>query len=821
MSLLYRYTFDIDSENDGAYRSGDKILPKMYNFGTWSYNDEVSYDHGEGACVLWRSKLATAVTTFKDFTKGNIENDQDYVLTVRLKVIKPLNDFISVGFFRSSGDFNVLNEGPLKGAGPFTKIGNGNKADKGSIIKAVDFDCGSITDDFTEIKVSVNGAHVCRRMSDNSDEDPIYVGIMNFAHREEPDDTYIAISEIKIEKEPAIITLTAIDFYKGPDNSNRIPLLLRYSHGKIGDTIDYKNEELKLTGFSIAICDTIDLQTKVVDSGEGSDVIIDGFETSRIYDEISFLPKLSGVTKGGSEREVYGEKLSFSLYDLYFRCFKNDIKIPKEVSSWFKPSKKHQINVYNASPVNEDFSGFGALYYPWIYIKDKSGRNYTEEEAKTELDRLKISGVKIARATVFANPDWYNESRNSWNFDDEDFAGLVRSFSGMSERQIDIMLNFEWGNSINYGPIFENKEFAKYPFEKQCEIFGTFVRDFVTALKNRRVKTVKYLTFFSEPANGIKGGFESEEGKKLQARYEKCIGSVHNSLCAAGIREEYKLVLGNVALGTEIWNYTWQNFKPVFDVLKPFADEWSYHNYNRYSSPYENTASAYEKMMAYVDHDITRKTGVKAKDVWIDEYNALDRNNSWFEFRNSTKWYPIQIVAGMVANINIGYKTILHWTFINTLWVDSHANGKDNWSDGHHCWGLIPHPHQDKRPYNSFYAYQMVASHMTGGRTFRGDNSAESGLCCCACENADGTFTVIVVNSGVFEGSFILNFEKKLAGLKFDRYIFEACKNYRSEKTDVIASDKKISDVVTSLEDTIPAGSVAVYRSKTRQEKRK
>ena len=818
MSLLYRYTFDINSENDGAYKSGDKILPKMYNFGTWSYTDEVSYDYGEGACVLWRSKLATAVTTFKDFTKGNIENNNNYVLTVRLKVIKPLNDIISVGFFRSSGDFNVLNEGPLKGAGPFTKIGNSKKIDKGSIIKAVDFDCSNITDDFTEIKVSVNGAHICECMNDNIDENPIYVGIMNFAHRDEPDDTYIAISEVKIEIEPAIITLKAIEFYGVPDNNNRISLLLRYSHKKIGDIIDYKNEKFDLIGFSLAICNTFELQTKVVYNNEGSAVIIEGFEPSYMYDEISFLPTLLGVTKDGSERAVFGDTLSFSLYELYFKCFKNNIKIPKEISNWFKPAKKHQINIYNTSPVNENFLGFGALYYPWIYLKDKDGRNYTEEEAKTELDRLKISGVKIARATVFVSDSWYSEEENSWNFDDEDFDGLVRSFLGMSERQIDIMLNFEWGNSINFGPIFANKELAKYSFDKQCEIFGTFVRDFVITLKNNGVKTVKYLTFFSEPANGITNGFESDAGKELLGRYERCIGSVHNALCDAGIRKEYKLVLGNVALGTEIWNYTWQYFKPVFDVLEPFADEWSYHNYNRYSSPYENTALAYENMMAYVDYDITQKTGVKAKDVWIDEYNSLDRNNSWFEFRNSTKWYPIHIIAGMVANINIGYKTILHWTFINTLWVDSHANGKDNWLDGHHCWGLIPHPHQDKRPYNSFYAYQIVASHMTEGKTFRGDNFIESGLCCCACENADGTFTVIVVNSNVFDESFILNFEKKLDSLKFDRYIFEASKNYRSEKMNVIASDKKISNVVTSLKDTIPAGSVAVYTTKRRQE---
>ena len=813
MSFLYRYTFDINRDNDGAYRSGDKICPKMYNFGTWPYTDEVSYEYGEGACVLWRSKLATAVTSFRDFTKGNIEDKSNYILTVRLKVIKPLHDSISVGFFRSSGDFNVLNEGPLKGAGPFTKIGNSKTVDKGSIIKSVEFDCSHITD-FTDVTVSVSGAHMRECMDENTDENPIYVGVMNFAHREEPDDTYIAISAVRIEKEPAILTLQTIEFYGTPDANNKISLSLKYSHKKIGDTVTNLNEKCHVTGFSLVIGNTSELQTKITYTDDGSSVIVEGFEPSGIRDEISFLPTLLCVTEDGSERAVFGDTLSFSLYRFYYKCFKNGVTIPQEISNWFKPAKKQQIHVYNACPVNENFPGFGALYYPWIYKKDKDGRNYTEEEAKTELDRLQMSGVKIVRATVFVNPNWYNEAQNSWNFEDEDFHALARSFLGISERQIDIMLNFEWGNSINFGPIFAGKELAKYPFDKQCEIFGAFVSGFVTALKNSGVKTVQYLTFFSEPANGIKNGFESEEGKQLQARYENCIGCVHKALCAAGIRQEYKLVLGNVALGTEIWNYTWQHFKPVFDVLEPFADEWSYHNYNRYSSPYENTAIAYQNMMTYVDRDITQKTGVKANEVWIDEYNALDRNNSWFEFRNATKWYPIQMIAGMVANINIGYKTVLHWTFVNTLWVDSHANAKDNWSDGHHCWGLIPHPHQDKKPYNSFYAYQIVASHMTGGKTFRGDNAAQSGLSCCACENKDGTVTVIVVNLSIFEESFLLHFEKELESLTFDRYLFDADKDYRSETMKGIASDKQIPNVGAILEDTIPAGSVAVYTTK-------
>lgn len=811
MSLIYQYTFDVNKENDGVYQSNGKTLPKMYNFGTWPYMDEISYEHGDGGCVLWRTKLGAGVTTFTDFTKGKIEHNSDYTLTVKLKVIKALKDTISVGFFRSSGDFNVLNDGPLKGAGPFTKIGSPNKIDKKSIIKAVDFDCSNTTDDFVEIKISANGAYIYNCMNDNTDDNPIYVGIMNMSHRDDVDDKYIAISELRIEKIPAYITFNGIEFYGIPDKNNKISLLIKYLHAPKGNLIGCENEKFSVTSFSLALCSAIELQTKVIYNNEGSAVIIKGFDRSHINDEISISPIVIGVTKEGFERALFGESITFSLYEIYMQCFKNNVKISKEITDWFKPTKKYKLNLLNDTPVNEKFLGFGALYYPWIYLKDKDGRNYTEQEATTELDRLKISGVRIARATVFVSPKWYNESENNWEFSDEEFSGLLRSFLGMSDRNIDIMLNFEWGNSINFGPIFANKELAKYSFDKQCEIFGTFVRDFVLALKNNGVKTVKYITFFSEPANGITNGFESEDGKKLLVRYEKCIGAIHNTLLDAGIREDYKLVLGNVALATEIWNCTWQYFEPIYDVLKPFADEWSYHNYNRYSLPHLNTALPYENMMAYVDCDIRQKTGVKANDVWIDEYNALDRNNTWFEFRNATKWNPIHIIAGMVANINVGYKTILNWTFINTLWIDSHANAKDNWLDGHHCWGLIPHPHQDKRPYNSFYAYQMVASHMTGGKTYRGDNFIESGLCCCGCENDDGTYTIIVVNSSILSSPFELKLARPLDNATFKRYLFEADKDYRREDNSIITSDKNIKNVSNVIKDTLPAGSVAVY----------
>ena len=811
MNVLFNYTFTNVSEEDGVYESNGKLLPKMYNFGTWLYMDEITKDYGDGGCVLWRTKLAAAVTKNKNFCKNTIDINSKYTLNIKIKVIKPLNDNISVGFFRSTGDFNVLNEGPLKGAGPFTKIGNGNRINEESIIKTVEIPCDKVTDDFFNVEVSVDGSYIYERMQENLENEPVYVGFMNFKHRQETDDRYVAISEITVSKEISEIVYGGIDFYGLSSVDESISLVAKFYHKTKGSLIKLNNENFRISTFTLALLNTIDLQLELINNNDGTSVIIKGFKKEYVYDEITITPLLLCNTLSGENEALFGEPISFSLEKIYMNYVSNNKKIKKEIMEWFTPQERSQICLFNDKPVNENFLGFGALYYPWIYFKDEDGRNYTEEEAENELDRLKLSGVKIARATVFVSENWYNEETNTWSFQDDEFKALVRSFMGISERQVDIMLNFEWGNSINFGPVFANSELAKYPFDKQCEIFAMFVRDFVMALKNNGVKTVKYITFFSEPANGIPNGFESDAGKELLVRYDKCVGAVHNTLYEAGIRQDYKLVLGNVALGTEIWNYTYQIFEPICNVLKTYADEWSYHNYNRYSTLISNTALPYENMMACVNEDIIQKTGVKANDVWIDEYNALDRNNTWFEFRNFTKWNPIHIIAGMVANVNVGYKTILNWTFINTLWVGSHANAKDNWKDGHHCWGLIPHPHQDKRPYNSFYAYQIVASHFTDGKTFRGDNIIESGLCCCACENADGSFTIVVVNSNIFTSPFELKLSMPLENVTFKRYLFDASKEYRSEDNSVITFDKKIKNVTDKLRDVLPGGSIAVY----------
>ena len=818
MCELFHYTFNTNEPEDGIYISNEKVLPRMLNFGAWPYLDEPSSKYGDGRCVLWNNFLASAVTYNKNFQKKDIDRGTTYNLKVKFKVIKPLDDNVLIGFFRSSGSFNVLNEGPLKGVGPFTKLGRPNKVDIDSKIKCVEYPCFNVTEDFVEVNVSVNGDVILECMRSDGNESNVYVGIMNFTHREETPDDYIAISEISITTKKAELFFEKIEFYS--NNENDLSVAIRFNHKANGTSIDNNGNRFKINGMTIAICNTMPLEFEIIKLNTGSTVVIRGFKPENISEEISIIPVLLGVLENGENDVVYGENIKFSLMDLYYRYIKENKKLSRKVANFFKPTTQTKISVFNKTPVNSEFLGFGALYYPWIYLKDKDGRNYTEEQATKELDYLQLSGIRVIRTTIFVSSDWYDFENNTWKIEGPRFDAIFKSLSGIEQREIDILLNFEWGNSINYSNnVFADPKLTVFDFDKQCELFGLFVRDFLNILANKGLKRTKYLTFFSEPGSGYKDGFENEKGIGLLSRYKQCIGTVHNTLVEAGIRGNYKFVLGNTALETEMWNTTWHLFAPLYEVIKEYGDEWGYHNYNKYNgSVVTNTALNYENMMAHINEVIFDKTGVPAQKVWIDEYNATDRNNSYYTFRNSSGWNAIHIIAGMVANMNIGYKTVMHWTFTNTLWVGSHATAEDNWVDGFHCWGMLPNLMQEDEPYNSFYAYQIVASHINKGKTFTGENFSESGLCCAACENNDGTFTVVVVNSNVIDQSFILNFEKELESLKFDRYIFEASKNYRCKKMNVIAPDKKILNVKKSIKDTIPGGSVAVYTTKRKQE---
>ena len=480
-----------------------------------------------------------------------------------------------------------------------------------------------MTDDFFDVKISVNGDYILECLYDALPESYVYVGIMNFKHRDEPKYPAVAISSIRVYEKESYIAFESASLQVNSDSFDSIDVVMKFTHKGLRARVESNEKTFRINSFFCGLCNTMELQTQIIPGNENSTVIIKGFKQIHISDEFSASPVLIGVDDTGKQRAIFGETVVFSLSSIFRRYFVEKRQLPKAIVKWFTPNKAAKIKLYNKTPVNSDFLGFGALYYPWIYQKDEFGRNYTESQAKTELDRLKLSGVRIVRVTLFASSDWYLPKDETWKFEGERFDAILRSLAEIQLRGIDILLNFEWGNSINQqGVIFCDGELAALPFDKQCRIFSTFVRDYLLALSNRGITAVKYLTFFSEPGSGFINGYNDEAGKSLLKKYNACIGAIHNSLKESGTREKYKFILGNVSLGTEMWNSTWQLFAPIYETLAPYGDEWSYHNYNRYVSQYTNTAHKFENMMTFVNNDIKEKTGICAENVWIDEYNA-------------------------------------------------------------------------------------------------------------------------------------------------------------------------------------------------------
>ncbi|MCQ2478145.1 MAG: hypothetical protein MJ091_02845, partial [Clostridia bacterium] len=517
----------------------------------------------------------------------------------------------------------------------------------------------------------------------------------------------------------------------------------------------------------------------------------------------------------GEMKAIFGDTVSFSVLSVYKRMLFHSQTVSLAVLKKLVISKPEKLQLYNANPVNDDFLGFSAIYYPWIYQRDPDGRNYTEEQAREELDRLKKSGIKIVRLTVFASYDWYDEENNSWHFDDEKFYAQLRSLKEIEIRDIDMVINVEWGNAIQTScHVFGDNRFYKFSFEKECELFGDFVYEFLKVLRENGIYRAKYISFFSEPNNEKAAVFDGNKDSKY--REKMSISAVHKKLKKEGIRDDYKLIMGQTAIGVDIWNYTWQLIKPTYDAVNEYADIWAYHTYNLATTEYGNTASNFEMILEAVNDSIEDKLGLSAKDVWFDEYNALEygTDNSSIERDKLRIRYPLNLVSGMVSLLNTGYKTVINWTFVDTLWIGSH-NGKNNhfdgWHDGVHCHGLMPNLMQSKIPYRSYYAYTLFSKYIKDGKIFRGENSEEKEMCCTAALNNDGSMAIAVINSGLLGRSFVLNFDEDLADKTFYRHLFVCTENYKDENATIISSDKVFKNVTNILKDTLPAGSVAVY----------
>lgn len=496
---------------------------------------------------------------------------------------------------------------------------------------------------------------------------------------------------------------------------------------------------------------------------------------------------------------------------------------------------KQVLFLSNKTAINKSFMGFGTIYYPWIYWNDDAGRNYTEEQRQIELDRLTESGITWIRTMIYARPEWYNKTTGAWSYSGEHYEGLLKFFKEIDKRGIDVLLNFEWGGAIQPDSsgnmtIFNDSTLNKIgTIEDRIAIYGDFCTTFTQKLKEDGINCIKYITFFSEPANSKKlgGQYDTEEFttvflNQIVPQFAKIVKTVHDDFTAAGIRKDYKFLGNNQSTYFYINAITWQQLKPLYDAVKDYLDEYSYHYYFRTPNPKGATYSDFAFIADSYAADVEKKMSVKANDTWIDEFNVLctdteglfksevDTYGGIYALRNEP-YTATQLANAMLAFLNNGYKTAAVWTFVNTLWPNSTLSTGE-FNNGVMLDGLMPNLMDSQVPYNAYYAYSMISRYCKNAKAvYKCDMDDAEDLAASCVYDKDGNVTVFVVNSGLKDVEYKMQFDSALSKTVLYRHLYDP-KTFESDTAArAIGVDRALINVTKGFADVIPAGAVAVY----------
>lgn len=494
---------------------------------------------------------------------------------------------------------------------------------------------------------------------------------------------------------------------------------------------------------------------------------------------------------------------------------KDDEKVDEPITNFLK--------VNNKKSVNDNFMGFGATYYPWIYWEDGAGRNYTEEQRQIELNRLAESGVTWIRSIIYARPEWYDTEKNEWTFTEksgEKYEGLLKFFKEIQKRKIDVLLNFEWGDDINRDDFVFNdatvNSYAKTEADR-IKLYGDFCAAFTKQLSDDGISCVKYVTFFSEPSNSSTWGglydtpeFEEKYLKIVVPRYANCVKAADSAFKALGIRNDYKFLGCNTSSYVYINGYTYEQFKPIWDACDGYLDELTYHFYLKADDPAQYGYDDFNYMTESMVATTRQGMGIGPNNTWIDETSYIGETLGISAVREKP-YAGTQIANLFLSWLNNGYKTACLWTFTDNLWPGTTINGGE-FDNGTFLCGIMPNLMDSQVPYNTYYTFSMISRYCSNVKSvWETDNSDAENLAVACVEDNDGNTTIFVVNSGVTSATFNLDFTADLGNEVLYRHMYDPQSFTADTAAKQIGVDEVLINVDKGFSDTVVPGAVAVY----------
>lgn len=478
------------------------------------------------------------------------------------------------------------------------------------------------------------------------------------------------------------------------------------------------------------------------------------------------------------------------------------------------------VQIQNGSdPILKNYMGLTGIYQCFTYIPDGQGRNYTEEQAAIEYNRVKA--MKLDNVRTYYSPIYAYEN-GAFNFESDAMKGIYRWAKEMAAANVDIQLNTGWNvKTLRLESIHGFSlpgVFVKDNFDASLRNYGDWMVQSLNAFRAHGVNNIKYLIMFTEPEEFPRHQILPDQ--KLEDLSDPAFEdwfaaskALDAALKTAGIRSNYKLV-GPNSTGT---TYTADGIyvNPLFSQAVRFADDYIdiYSNHTYLWSTQDQTADTVATLVdpAWRDHAAYAKTRT-GKECWVDEYNIIfDKNVNGIGHARQQTWFALHHAVALATGIQCGIQNQVLWTIADQQWPDSNSNDVQNeFFNGVQCHGVLPSMFQSTVPYISYYGISLLTRYF--GNNATAYNTTATNLYSAAQVDENGTLSVLAVNMDPVENTKVtVEFEKNVGHTVLYRHLYDTNNQVATADAKLIGIDKVIHCYGESFTDIVPPGSMAVY----------
>ena len=490
-----------------------------------------------------------------------------------------------------------------------------------------------------------------------------------------------------------------------------------------------------------------------------------------------------------------------------------------------------QLEVENDKVFNKNWNGVNAVDQGFMFLPDEYGRNYTDEQIEEELKRMDEMDINMVRSYMDAGYAFQTREGKTvtYDWDSERMKAFYKWLDAMEERDIQVAVQMGWSIGSIAGATTQDSLGYKIPwyesgklniYSEMIDMYTDWVQLFIEEVIIKRGYDIEYLVMFTEPYHHNNYTFFVAEGKKeTKNGWEvsvDVIQATHKKLKEAGLRDKVKLTGPQYGLTKEFYEGETleEELNWWISRIDECIDVYTFHWYipTWPGSGTVNSAASvlddnYDLWTFYFEQfvDIISKTG---KPFWFDEwmYGGNAKENQ------KTDFYAQQIAQTVIAAMNSGVESCIYWQLFEIVWPTRFDTGGE-FKEGIHILGSAPSLYTSAIPYKLYYGLSLLIKHAGefGSKVYYAEGENGVSLSMVEYEKDGKKYqNVIVVNTTALEQKISINFQKSI-GKNMYRYLFDPVTTKPNTSAEMIDADKGFKNVDKILQDTIPAGSIAVY----------